>query len=279
MYMMNPSRFFPLLGLNIMFLFTPTVGYSMDTTPKGLEGTTWAAQLINFDDPRWRIEDVLCGFCTREAFEYLQELLDDPANDDRSLKEIKQVAWTHNFANFKGHLTERAREIGAKFDHIDDPMNKCKPAGLITQILQTLPWTIERTDDSVVFRYEYWNAVRTIDLKKKSHPADIKTSRFGHSIGWFDGPTLVVETRGFEPHLYASLLAGGLTTTENAVLIERYTLSKDGERLDNFLTVVDPVMLREPLTMKFSWLRIPGIEFDKFECSANSGEFEAEMDN
>ena len=64
----------------------------MDTTPKGLEGTTWAAKLINFDDPRWRNEDVLCGFCTRESFEYLQELLDDPANDDRSLEEIKQAA-------------------------------------------------------------------------------------------------------------------------------------------------------------------------------------------
>ena len=75
-----------------MFLFTPTVGYSMDPTPKGLEGTIWAAQLINFDDPRWRNEDVLCGFCTRESFEYLQELLDDPANDDRSLEEIKQAA-------------------------------------------------------------------------------------------------------------------------------------------------------------------------------------------
>ena len=277
MYMINSCRFIPLLGLSIMFL-SPTPGYSKDTTPKDFEGTTWAAQLINFDDPRWRIEDALCGFCTRESFEYLQGLLDDPANDDRSLEEIKQTAWRHNIAHVSSLLTERARELSAKFDHLDDPMNKCEPAGLITQILQTLPMTIEQTDGSVVFRYELWDAVRTISLEKTSHPTDIEPSRFGHSIGWYDGQTLVVETRRFKPHLYVSLLVGGLMTTDNAVLIERYTLSKDGERLDNFVTVVDPVMLREPLTMKFSWLRMPDLEFQKFECSANSGEFEAGED-
>ena len=256
-----------------MFFCTPTSGYSQDTA-QGLEGRTWVAQLINFDDPRWRIEDALCGFCARESFEYLQGLLDDPANDHRSLEEIKQTAWEHNIAHVEGLLTERARELSARFDHLDDPMNKCEPAGLITQVLQVLPMTIEQNDDSVVFRYEYWNTVRTVSLDETSHPTDIEPSRLGHSIGWYDGRTLVMETRGFKPHLYASLLVNGLTTTDNAILIERYTLSEDGERLDSFVTVVDPIMLREPLTMKFSWLGTPDMEFLEFECAANSGEFE-----
>ena len=83
----------------------------------------------------------------------------------------------------------------------------------------------------------------------------------------------MVETRGIEPNLYARRDVGGLSNTEQAIVIERYTRSVDGNRLDSVFTVVDPKMLRLPLMFKASFLSFPGLEFQEFECEVTSGEF------
>jgi hypothetical protein len=95
----------------------------------------------------------------------------------------------------------------------------------------------------------------------------------GHSIGWYDGPTLVVETRGIQPGLYAIQIVSGLTHSEQAVMIERYTKSQDGNQMDVFMNISDPRMLRQVVTMKESYLSFPGLEFQEFECEVKSGEF------
>jgi hypothetical protein len=50
-----------------------------------------------------------------------------------------------------------------------------------------------------VIRYEYWNAVRTVYMDGRPDPPDIAPSWLGHSIGWFEGATLVVDTSGLIP--------------------------------------------------------------------------------
>ena len=177
---------------------------------------TYVDQLTHFDDPRWRIEDLLCGnrgSCTVKGFEYTQALLADSANDDRSLNEIQEEVDALNREQHASLLTSVAQEQSVRFDQADDPVNRCEPVGLVYQIAQPLPWQIEQHDDRVVFRYEFWNTVRTIYMDGRGHPADLTPSRLGHSIGWYDGETLVVETRGIASNLYAILLVvSGVST-------------------------------------------------------------------
>ena len=93
-------------------------------------------------------------------------------------------------------------------------LNRCDPVGFIRQILQNpLPMKIERYDDRVVFRYEYWDSVRTAYMDGRDHPADLMPSRLGHSIGWYDEETLVIETRGVARGLYANFIVDSLTTS------------------------------------------------------------------
>ena len=237
---------------------------------------TWMGKLITFDDPRWDLETVLCGNrnCTQETLDHLSEVLADPANDDQPLDEIGKRAEQFNRDYIAGLLTAEAQVRSAQFDQSMDPVNACDPVGLLVQSgRQPLPFTIEQSDDQVVFRYEYWDAVRTIYTDGRNHPEDLVPSLYGHSIGWYDGPTLVVETRGLQPNLYARRNIGGLSNTEHAVIIERYTRSADGDRLDDVFTVVDPRMLRQPLVFTASFLSSPGLGFQEFKCEVTSGEF------
>ena len=56
------------------------------------------------------------------------------------------------------------------------------------------------TQSANVIKMEYGvGLTRTVHLNMTAHPANVAPSRAGHSIGRWDGDTLVVDTVGFEP--------------------------------------------------------------------------------
>jgi hypothetical protein len=61
---------------------------------------------------------------------------------------------------------------------------------------------------------------RTIHLKLASHPANVAPSRAGHSIGKWEGDTLVVDTVGFLP----GTLRGTTPHSDKLHVVERFTL-------------------------------------------------------
>jgi hypothetical protein len=61
---------------------------------------------------------------------------------------------------------------------------------------------------------------RTVHMGGAKHPADVAPSRAGHSIGRWDGDTLVVDTIGFAP----GALAGNVPNSAKLHVVERFTL-------------------------------------------------------
>jgi hypothetical protein len=78
---------------------------------------------------------------------------------------------------------------------------------------------------------------RTVYMNMASHPADITPSRGGHSIGRWDGDTLVVDTVGFEP----GSLAGNVPNSDALHVIERFTLDPKTFALKRTYVAEDPV--------------------------------------
>ena len=269
----HPSGLLTAIFASVVLLVSASTHAQQEGRPD-LE-STWLGKLITFDDPRWSIEDVLCNqWCTLEQLEYIGALLADSANDKLSIAELLEQGSQFNSAYISSLLTTVAVEQQMQFDQTDDPVNECAPPGFFVQAVgQPLPIKIQQFDDRVEFRYEYWDVVRIVYTDGRDHPEALAPSLYGHSIGWYDGPTLVVETRGIEPNLYAVLEIDGLANTEQVVSIERYTRSEDGNQLNTILTIVDPMMLREPMVSKSSYLSFPGMEFQKYDCKAVSGEF------
>ncbi len=78
---------------------------------------------------------------------------------------------------------------------------------------------------------------RTVHMDMTSHPAGIAPSRGGHSIGRWDGDTLVVDTVGFEP----GSLAGNVPNSAELHVIERFTLDPKTFALQRRYVAEDPL--------------------------------------
>ena len=124
------------------------------------------------------------------------------------------------------------------------PPNLYNPGTNLHQIVQT--------KDAVVFLAEVMGFVRIIRLDARHAPAAV-TSWTGDSIGWWEGDTLVVQTRSFSPSDIGRVAAGiTFLVSPGATVTERITRVSDAE-LNYVFTVDDPSALhaavdrRDPL--------------------------------
>lgn len=162
-------------------------------------------------------------------------------------------------------LTEAGKAASAGFVREDNPRFHCEATNII------LDWwfdqhvnKIEQTDEMIVITYGFMDIVRTIHLNMDTHPEDIAPSRAGHSIGSWDGDTLVVDTVGFEPgYLDATRL--GVKHSNAMHVVERISLSEDGKTLNNAYTVEDQLYLAEPFEGSRAVVRT-NAAYDAYEC-------------
>lgn len=85
----------------------------------------------------------------------------------------------------------------------------------------------------------------------------------GHSTGHWEGDTLVVATTKME----ASVLDLLGTPFSSAIhLVERFTPSADGNRLDYRLTITDAETFTEPFEVERFWIWRPEIAVSPYDC-------------
>jgi hypothetical protein len=131
--------------------------------------------------------------------------------------------------------------------------------------------TIEIGDDEVVVRFDNTDdhVVRTIHMTA-AHPADVQPSLHGHSIGRWDGDTLVIDTIAYE----SNPSGNGMNVPSSARkhTVERLTLTAERTRLRYEITVEDPAYLTAPGTLTQQWDHRPDLAF-----SQNTGPCDPEV--
>jgi hypothetical protein len=139
-------------------------------------------------------------------------------------------------------LTEAGRKAIEGFDgaSTDNPRLRCEPTNILFDwAFETDVNRIEQTADAITLRYGSMGLERTIPLNVDTHPRGVAPSRAGHSIGRWDGDTLVVDTVGFEPGI---LLADGrVPHSAELHVVERFTLDADGRALRRSYVATDPL--------------------------------------
>jgi hypothetical protein len=85
---------------------------------------------------------------------------------------------------------------GVKLSETNDRVYKCTPPGMPYIYIQLFPMQIIQTPKEVIELFEYDHIVRHIYIDGRKHPASFKPSYNGHSIGHWEGDTLVVDTIG-----------------------------------------------------------------------------------
>ena len=96
------------------------------------------------------------------------------------------------------------------------------------------------------------------------HPDPSERFVTGHSIGRWDGDTLVVDTRNFADH--RSPYQIGIPSGGQKHVVERYRLTEDGTRIDMEFTLEDPEYLAEPMVHRRPLIYSPHLEMFAGEC-------------
>jgi hypothetical protein len=142
-------------------------------------------------------------------------------------------------------LTEAGTQAAAAFTQKDNPRFRCETTSII------FDWTfdgpvnrITQDKDEIVILYGQMGLKRTIFMNMKTHPANVKPTRAGHSIGRWDGDVLVVDTVGFMP----GVLNGPVRHSEKLHVVERFSLDPKTMKLSRAYTAEDPVYLKGQYT-------------------------------
>ena len=89
---------------------------------------------------------------------------------------------------------------------------------------------------------------RTVYMDGRSHPDHFSPTNYGHSIGWWDGDTLVIDTIGFNEDFWFE--RRGLPHSEHMHMLERLTRTSK-YTMEYRVTIDDPTVYTEPYTGGF----------------------------
>jgi hypothetical protein len=127
------------------------------------------------------------------------------------------------------------------------PKYDCVGASLPNLFMDPPVWRLLQQGDRVLMEYEKDSVVRTVWMDGRSHPPPTEVFYHGHSIGRYEGETLVVETTNFtfDPDGLDDM--GHIPSSTRKRLIERYSL-RDPDHLRLEVTIEDPLFLSGPFT-------------------------------
>jgi hypothetical protein len=125
------------------------------------------------------------------------------------------------------------------------------------------PLEIVQNDAQVTILYESFHEVRRIFLDGRGFPEKLPHRAMGYSVGHWEGSTLVVETKMLTPG-YVDL--AGQPLSENSRVVERMSLSADGQALRSELTLYDPENYARPITRHRAWRKTPQTTILEYDC-------------
>jgi len=153
----------------------------------------------------------------------------------------------------------------------DDPEALCLPAGVPRQA--PYPWRILQAPTHMFFLFEgNIHSYRQIFMNTKHpDPADLDPTWYGHSIGRFEGDTLVIDTVGFNDKFWFDF--AGHPHTEQLHTIERYRRPEFGKLLYE-VTIDDPGAYTKPFTLYGEHAYESDTELMEYICNENNQDVE-----
>jgi hypothetical protein len=179
---------------------------------------------------------------------------------------------------YNAEYMERVKKIAAtQFGGTTplDPAHDCRPPGVPRAGIGAIH--VVQTPQVIAVLYESapYSTFRLIYTDGRPHPKDLETTFMGHSIGHWDGDTLVVDVVGLGDETW---LGGGGAVgrarytsihSDQEHVVERWT--RNGDVLTYEATVEDPVALSKPWVITPRRVKHAGADEELIEniCTAN----------
>jgi hypothetical protein len=152
----------------------------------------------------------------------------------------------------------------------DGPSANCVPNGMPSIMTQPYPLEILFTPGKVTMVIEAYSQWRQIFTDGRKHPEDPDLTWNGHSIGHWEGDTLVVDTVGFAEDTF--LGQGGQRHSDQMHIVERMRLSAP-DVLTIETTITDPEALTKPFVRTASYGRHRDWTIAEYVCQQNNRNF------
>lgn len=172
-------------------------------------------------------------------------------------------------------LTPAGEKAVAGYDPFkDDPTFRCDPVA-IRRVWGApgTPLEIVRDGNDVVLHHEWMDVRRVIHMNMKDHPKDAKRSSLGHSIGRWDGDTLVIETANYSAGVLNQYVeqpgqpTKGLLHSAALTSVERVHLDASRQRLVVEVDLADPDFFTRPFDRSTSEYAPSALKIEPFNCS------------
>jgi hypothetical protein len=160
-------------------------------------------------------------------------------------------------ADVQRYLTAAGQASASDVESYRASVARCEP--LVTPPSMLIPMVHDVTADerTVTITVDWMGNERTIHLDAAEHPKDLEPSTQGHSIGRWDGGSLVVDTAAFAPH--RSGIIGGVAPGRRKHVVERFSPTDDNLHLSYEVTIEDPDNLSRPFSFAQVWDHRPDL--------------------
>lgn len=170
---------------------------------------------------------------------------------------------------------QKAADTFNRLSPKDNPWFACKPTSFIRD--WTADWPINRFEQKTTangqkvidITYGLYNFDRRIHVGMTRHPDRLTPGYAGHSIGHWEGNTLVVDTVGFA----AGVLSPPTRSSEQMHIVERFTFDPQKFSLRRDYSVTDPVYLAAPYE-SYDIMYLSDVPFQKQPCKDMTPEFQ-----
>ena len=196
----------------------------------------------------------------------------------RDLSGTWRNQYTPNLAEALGHeppYTPYGAERWRTVDTSKDPTAFCLPPGPSRAFTAPLPFVLVQQDNMIAFLFEYQTIWRLVFLDGRKHPEDITDypEFMGHSIGRWEGDTLVIDTVAIKERTW--LDTAGHEHSEKLHLTERIRkISED--KLEWTATFEDPVFYTKPWSITRTFTRFDDSKdrIMPYSCNENNKDLE-----
>jgi len=189
---------------------------------------------------------------------------------------IWQLDWEHNpkllGGMSPGPLTPAAQAELDKFlalqkngENLQTQDANCLPTGMPGIMTEPYPIEFLFNPGMVVLLIETFSQVRHVYTNGETHPADPDPAFNGHSIGYWDGDTLVVDTVGIDT---TTRIAPGVQHSDKLHVVERIR-KIDQDHIQIERTIDDPQVLAKPWKVVLPYARMKG-HMREYVCEQNN---------
>lgn len=190
---------------------------------------------------------------------------------------IWQLDWEHNPRLLGGGMTpglltapaqaklDQYLALQKQGENLQTQDANCLPTGMPGIMTEPYPIEFLFNPGMVVMVIETFSQVRHVYTNGEAHPADPDPAFNGHSIGHWEGDTLVVDTVGIDT---TTRMAPGIEHSEQMHVVERIR-RVDQDHIQIERTITDPQVLAKPWKVVLPYARMKG-HMREYVCEQNN---------